>query len=382
MMFFVATGARVHADEARFLYDELGRLKTVIDGNGNSATYSYDAVGNLLSITREDVIPAGVSITVFNPKAASVGTEVIIFGSGFSKEPNQNTVTFNGTAAIIVSATETEIRTHVPEGATSGLLSVRTPSGNALSKEVFTLTTPFSISISPAQATVVAGSSIQFSATLLGSENKDFLWRLEGAGVSIGTLSDTGVYTVPATFLDTALIFIKVVSLADISKSATAKVVVLPQGLSSLHTSPFISVAFDRTLTSTGPFITPPVSIEFQQLSPPSGPFVSPKVSVSFTPIISAIIPNSGFEGTVLQLTINGKGLASATAINVLLDGVADPNIGVDNVAASSDGTKATALLTISNSAPPGLRVLRITTPNSTSPAAVMEGNTFRVAAP
>ena len=40
------------ADQAQYVYDDLGRLSQVIDGSGNVATYTYDAVGNLLSITR------------------------------------------------------------------------------------------------------------------------------------------------------------------------------------------------------------------------------------------------------------------------------------------------------------------------------------------
>ncbi len=40
------------ADQAQYIYDDLGRLAKVIDGQGNVATYTYDAVGNLLSITR------------------------------------------------------------------------------------------------------------------------------------------------------------------------------------------------------------------------------------------------------------------------------------------------------------------------------------------
>lgn len=40
------------ADGATYLYDDLGRLSQVIDGQGNVATYTYDAVGNLLSIAR------------------------------------------------------------------------------------------------------------------------------------------------------------------------------------------------------------------------------------------------------------------------------------------------------------------------------------------
>ena len=44
--------ALVTADQATYIYDDLGRLSQVIDGQGNVATYIYDAVGNLLSIAR------------------------------------------------------------------------------------------------------------------------------------------------------------------------------------------------------------------------------------------------------------------------------------------------------------------------------------------
>ena len=44
--------AALHADQAQYIYDDLGRLVQVIDGQGNVATYNDDAVGNLLSITR------------------------------------------------------------------------------------------------------------------------------------------------------------------------------------------------------------------------------------------------------------------------------------------------------------------------------------------
>lgn len=36
------------ADQAQYIYDDLGRLSQVIDGQGHVAMYTYDAVGNLL----------------------------------------------------------------------------------------------------------------------------------------------------------------------------------------------------------------------------------------------------------------------------------------------------------------------------------------------
>lgn len=38
--------------EIAYIYDESGRLTGIIDPSGESAVYRYDAVGNLLSITR------------------------------------------------------------------------------------------------------------------------------------------------------------------------------------------------------------------------------------------------------------------------------------------------------------------------------------------
>jgi YD repeat-containing protein len=40
------------ADQVQYIYDGLGRLSQVIDGQGTVATCQYDAVGNPLSITR------------------------------------------------------------------------------------------------------------------------------------------------------------------------------------------------------------------------------------------------------------------------------------------------------------------------------------------
>jgi len=52
IMTLLFTFGTVCADQAQYVYDDLGRLSQVIDGSGNVATYTYDAVGNLLSITR------------------------------------------------------------------------------------------------------------------------------------------------------------------------------------------------------------------------------------------------------------------------------------------------------------------------------------------
>jgi YD repeat-containing protein len=58
----------------RYIYDELGRLVAVIDQNGDAAVYNYDAVGNLVSITRQSA--GTVSILEFTPNGGPVGTSL------------------------------------------------------------------------------------------------------------------------------------------------------------------------------------------------------------------------------------------------------------------------------------------------------------------
>ena len=52
LMLCASVTALTLADQAQYIYDDLGRLSQVMDGQGNVATYRYDAVGNLLSIAR------------------------------------------------------------------------------------------------------------------------------------------------------------------------------------------------------------------------------------------------------------------------------------------------------------------------------------------
>ena len=56
-------------------------------------------MGNLLSIARQG--PSAVSIIDFSAGPGTVGSEVTIYGVGFSATPGQNTVTFNGTPAVV-----------------------------------------------------------------------------------------------------------------------------------------------------------------------------------------------------------------------------------------------------------------------------------------
>lgn len=78
----LVTPVLVSADQATYIYDDLGRLSQVIDGQGNVATYNYDAVGNLLSIARNTGGVGAPTITAFTPNSGNAGAMVTVSLTG------------------------------------------------------------------------------------------------------------------------------------------------------------------------------------------------------------------------------------------------------------------------------------------------------------
>src|SRR6185369_8464489 len=130
-----------------------------------TAVYSYDAAGNLLSISRRST--ATVSIIEFTPNSGPAGTQVTIYGTSFSTTPSSNTVSFNGAAATVTSATSTQLTATVPAGASTGPITVSAPGGSAVSATSFVVTgstsAPSIISFNPTVGT--SGTAINITGS-------------------------------------------------------------------------------------------------------------------------------------------------------------------------------------------------------------------------
>jgi len=174
-------------------YDELGRLVGVVDSLSDAAAYRYDPVGNLVSISRNPV--GQTSIIDFTPKSGPVGTAVTISGTAFSSAAGQNTVTFNGTSAIVSSATTSQIFTTVPTGATSGPIQVTSPGGTATSSGNFTVASgsglPTITSFTPTVAS--AGTAITISGTNFDANPINDRLRFNTTLATISTASATSL---------------------------------------------------------------------------------------------------------------------------------------------------------------------------------------------
>jgi YD repeat-containing protein len=181
----------------RYVYDELGRLISVIDQNGDAATYQYDAVGNLTGITRTSA--GSVAIFEFTPNGAPVGTSITLHGVGFSATPGQNSVSFNGTSATVISATTTTLVVAVPTGATTGTISVTSPTGSATAGPfmVTTSTAPTITAISP--GTGVTNTAVTVSGTNFDAVPANTKTRFNGGVAPQTSVTATTLnVTVPA----------------------------------------------------------------------------------------------------------------------------------------------------------------------------------------
>ena len=92
-----------------------------------------NTVGSVTSSTAFTVKP---KIMSFSPTSGSVGTAVTITGYNFT---GATSVTFNGTAATFTVASNTQITTSVPSGATTGPINVTAPQGSWTTSTSFTV---------------------------------------------------------------------------------------------------------------------------------------------------------------------------------------------------------------------------------------------------
>lgn len=177
----------------QYVHDALGRVSQLIDPSGNVATYNYDAVGNLLSITRSTTSPSGLAISSFSPGQGNVGQTVVIQGQNFSATLSANTVQFNGTLATATAATANSLTTTVPSGATTGPISVTVGTSTATSSANFTVvTTPVISSISPTLVLNTPTVSFTVNGSNLTGATFSFLPAFSPAAITASNVNING----------------------------------------------------------------------------------------------------------------------------------------------------------------------------------------------
>src|SRR5262249_39584868 len=148
----------------------------MVDPVNGSAQYTYDAVGNILSVVRRPI--TDLMVAQISPSRGGAGTVVTVYGTGFGST-SDTTVTFNGVPATPTAVSATQITVAVPSGAVSGPVSVTAPAGTATSLASFTVPdviVPVISGVSPSQ--IDQGGTITISGSGFDSvraNNKGFI---------------------------------------------------------------------------------------------------------------------------------------------------------------------------------------------------------------
>jgi YD repeat-containing protein len=398
----------------QYIYDANGRLTGVIAPNGEAAIYRYDPAGNLTSI--EHIGAGGFGVLSFSPQVGTIGDQVTFVGVGMD---TASSVSFNGTPAQIVSATPGSLIALVPDGATTGLITLSGVRGTTATATAFVVVAR--VVISPSLAETLPGESIGFSATVVGTPDQRVTWAVngtDGGSASTGTIDRGGNYTAPD--INTGLtVTISATSVVDTAVSSQATARILNPNTSSEVRSALVSVGVG--LSQNTNFTSAPVSIQVgaplgiasplvsvlegnllsvqsqaltvelgqslaissQTVSAEIGeplPVFSSPVSTTNGPVITAISPATLIRGATVTVTITGQNLAGATGVSwVNPNGNLEQNIGVTSFSASADGTTLNFTAAVSTSAVVGTDVVYVSTATGRSANSNLGINTVAI---
>jgi hypothetical protein len=193
---------------------------------------------------------------------------------------------------------------------------------------VVVLTPSVSITLGPANSSLLASQAQQFTATVSGSSNTGASWSINP---QVGSISN-GLYTAPATITSAQNVTVTATSLADTTKTATAAVALTP-GVS----------------ISLGPATTSLIAYQTQQFTATVSGSSNTGVSWSISPLVGSISSSGLYTApTKVKLaqtvTVTASSLAdptkTATAPIALLTPVVSITVGPANASLTASQTQ------------------------------------------
>ena len=326
-----ATSVKFAGVAARYTVSSDTSIAATVPAGAMSGKISVtNAVGTATS-TGTFTVP--VAITRLSPSSGPVGTVVSVYGTGFT---GATAVKFNGVAATNFTVlSSTWIKATVPAGATTGTVSVATPSGTAPSPSAFTITpslpptiSSFSPTSGPTGTTVTVigtylsgASAVTFnglasrSVTLVSaSQLKAVVPNGATAGkvavtTPVGTASSTGAFT-PT---------VSVTGMSPSSGPVGTSVVLSGVGFTGATAVKFNGVAASYVVvsaTSIRATVPSGATTGAVTVTVPAGTVASRSsyvVTASLPPTISGFTPTSGATGT--SVTLTGTYFSGASAV-------------------------------------------------------------------
>ncbi len=318
------------------LFNGVSASFTVSSSTSISAVVPTAASSGQISVsTSSDFATSSSSFSVlpqftsFTPSSGVAGNSVVISGSGLS---GTNSVKFNGVSAGFTINSANQVTATVPASASTGKISLTTPSGTVTSSTNFTITgSPVITSFSPSSSTTGAtitilganftGASVQFngvaaSATVVSSSQITAV---------VPSTATTGYITVTtslgsANSSTTFTVLPSITSFSPTSGTTGSTVVISGSGFSGVTSVRFNDVSASFTvnsvnqITATVPSTatTGPVRVVTTAGSAPSNTNFT-VTSPATPPTVSSFSPTSGTVGTTI--TINGTNFSDASGV-------------------------------------------------------------------
>lgn len=173
-------------------------ITTTVPTAASTGPITVTVAANTATSPTDFVVTPPPTITSFTPGSGPVGTTVDITGTNFSTVPSVNTVTFNGTAAVVTASTATTITVTVPAGAMTGPIAVMIGSHTATSSTDFVVTVPPTITVSqePAASAVCEGAAASMTTAGTGTTNIIYQWQFSAtSGGTFADIADGGGYS-------------------------------------------------------------------------------------------------------------------------------------------------------------------------------------------
>ncbi len=167
-------------------------------------------------------VPAG-SFTISLNGASFTPASIVQFGGVALTTTYLSPTSLKATGTTTAAQVGTSVNVVVVNPGLGGTTSTAT-------KLAVTAPLPIKVALNPTSATVIAGATRQFTATVTNTSSTGVTWSvngIDGGDATVGTISSSGLYTAPAA-VPASTVTVRATSVADPSVSGAATVTVSP----------------------------------------------------------------------------------------------------------------------------------------------------------
>jgi hypothetical protein len=309
-----------------FTVDSNTQIRATVPTGATTGKISVTTPGGS-ALSADDFI-VGPVIASFTPASAVVNTEITITGSNFI---GATSVKFNGTSALFIVDSETQLKAVVPSEATSGKISVTNVGGTALSTDDF-LVTPFISSFTPASGPLgtevtitgtglTAATAVQFNGTAAATFTVDSPTQIRATVATGSTTGKISVTTAGGTTLsatDFTIAGPSITSFTPADGPVTTEITIT--GTNFVFVS---NVTFNGTAASTFTVdsptqiratVAPGATTGKVSVITDGGTALSANDFTVLGPVITSFTPASGLVG--VEVTIIGSNFVTVNSVS------------------------------------------------------------------